>query len=78
MSNGKPAVELSFRFELDFGPEYGDAIGNGPEQGTQPYLLSGHLDRVVEFNDHLFVMDHKTTTTTRANTTFTSTNPTTK
>ena len=56
MENGRPAVELSFRFELDFGPA---DFGPG-----QPYLLSGHLDRVVEFNGALFVMDHKTTTTT--------------
>ena len=52
-SDGKPAVELSFRFELDWGPTSG-----------QPYLLCGHMDRVVSFNDQLFVMDHKTTTTT--------------
>lgn len=51
--DGVPAVELSFRFELDF----------GPDGATQPYILSGHLDRVVRFNEHLFVMDHKTTTT---------------
>lgn len=55
MSGGEPATELSFRFELDWGPASSD---------SQPYLLSGHLDRVVTFNDHLFVMDHKTTTTT--------------
>lgn len=55
MENGRPAVELSFRFELDFHP----IVDVG-----QPYLLSGHLDRVVEFNGALFVMDHKTTTTT--------------
>lgn len=52
-ADGVPAVELSFRFELDFGPG---------EEST-PYVLSGHLDRVVSFNDNLFVMDHKTTTT---------------
>lgn len=63
-SDGTAAVELSFRFELDWGPEAGHALGNGPEAGTQPYLLSGHLDRVINFNDNLFVLDHKTTTTT--------------
>ncbi len=51
LQNGKPAVELSFRFELDFGPE--------PDH---PYILSGHLDRVVEYQDELFIMDRKTTT----------------
>lgn len=62
MANGKPAVELSFRFELDWGPI---AASTGMVPGNrQPYLLCGHLDRVVTFNDSLFVMDHKTTTTT--------------
>lgn len=56
LANGKPAVELSFSFELDFGPK-SDSI-------DQPYLLCGHLDRVVEFQGHLFVMDYKTTMTT--------------
>jgi len=51
LDNGSPAVELSFRFELDWGPI-----------PMQPYMLSGHLDRVVEFQDNLFVMDRKTTT----------------
>lgn len=61
-ADGKPAVELSFRFELDFGPlaEHEHVSG----VAIQPYLLSGHLDRVVSFNDTLMVMDHKTTTTT--------------
>lgn len=52
-ADGTPAVELSFRFELDWGPN-----------GEAPYLLCGHLDQVVTFNDELFVMDHKTTTST--------------
>lgn len=64
-----PAVELSFRFELDFGPDAkvesrtpdGDMIVS---DASRPYLLSGHLDRVVEFNDQLFVMDRKTSTAT--------------
>jgi hypothetical protein len=85
LENGKPAAELSFRFELDWGPragvvhstdpslnkalaadaEYLHAMGadEGPSF-SQPYLLCGHLDRVVDFNDQLLVMDHKTTTTT--------------
>jgi PD-(D/E)XK nuclease superfamily len=53
LENGKPAVELSFRFELDYGPT--------PDQ---PYILCGHLDRVVEFAGQSFVMDYKTNTTT--------------
>jgi hypothetical protein len=53
MANRQPAVELSFRFQLDHGPT-----------DDQPYLLCGHLDRVVTYGDDLFVMDHKTTAST--------------
>lgn len=84
-ADGKPAVELSFRFELDWGPkaiaiddiewddngEYTDSK-TGRRYNTkakyaevsQPYLLCGHLDRVVEFGPGLFDMDHKTSMTT--------------
>ena len=44
LSNGKPAVELSFVFEIDNG-----------------YLFCGHMDRLVEYGDKLYVMDQKTT-----------------
>lgn len=77
LENGKPAAELSFRFELDWGPKAAEAIPiEHPDNGTydngvtvqythsQPYLLCGHLDRVVDFNDQLLVMDRKTTTAT--------------
>jgi hypothetical protein len=50
LANGKPAVELSFRMELDWGPAAG-----------QPYLLCGHLDRVVTYADNIYIMDRKTT-----------------
>lgn len=60
MENGLPAVELSFRFELPFGP--GDADESGALSQSQPYIICGHLDRVVNFNDDLYVMDRKTTT----------------
>ena len=76
-TDGTPAVELSFRFELDWGPEPVHAsdceLHNEPAYPAgpcscgvqpQPYLLCGHLDRVVNFNSSLFVMDRKTTTTT--------------
>lgn len=68
LENGKPAVELSFKFELDFSPSNEAATPildhrvGGIQQGPQPYLLCGHLDRVVTFNDELYVMDRKTTT----------------
>lgn len=73
MKDGKPAVELSFRFELDWGPRAGEGSIITNDQGliigedheaAQPYLLCGHLDRVVDFANNLYVMDRKTTTTT--------------
>lgn len=66
LQNGEPAVELTFKFELDFGPGpfNGNFSNDLGETISQPYLLCGHLDRVVNFNDELFVMDRKTTTTT--------------
>ena len=53
--DGKPAVELSFQLNLDWGPSTG-----------QPYVLCGHLDRVVEYSSGTYVMDRKTTSTTLA------------
>jgi len=72
LDNGQPAVELSFRFELNWGPgQQPTGKSYDPESrqlkhtiGSQPYMLSGHLDRVVKFNGDLFVMDRKTTMTT--------------
>jgi len=66
LEDGKPGVELSFRFELDWGPQRAPALveeGKWLPNQAQPYLLCGHLDRVVTFNDSLFVMDHKTSKT---------------
>ena len=57
-----PAMEVSFKFELDWGPHVGQ--GERAYEGSQPYLLCGHLDRIVTFNDETFVMDRKTATTT--------------
>jgi hypothetical protein len=57
LANGKPAVELSFKMELDWGPRSSLQIAPGE---TQPYLLCGHLDRIVNFLDGTYVMDHKT------------------
>ena len=69
-ADGTPAVELSFRFELDWGPKIArlgeftnEFSGQILETATeQPYLLCGHLDRVVEFNGARMVMDYKSTT----------------
>jgi hypothetical protein len=63
LENGEPAVELSFRFALDWGPQDGKAY-DGKTDTSQPYLLCGHLDRVVDFQGSLYVMDRKTSTMT--------------
>lgn len=53
LENGEPAVEMSFRMELPLEAPTGD-----------PYLLCGHMDRLVEFQDSIWVMDRKSTKTT--------------
>jgi hypothetical protein len=66
LANGKPAVELSFRMEMDWGPESGEGQKEAlnrygrPLTLAQPYVLSGHLDRVVKFQESFYVMDRKT------------------
>lgn len=70
LDTGKIACELSFRFSLDWGPKSGYVLGEDhPSDDAHlvpgiSYMLCGHLDRVVTFNDELFVMDRKTTKTT--------------
>src|SRR5215469_7459414 len=59
--NGTPAVEQSFKFELTWGPEV-KRNERGQLLPSQPYLLCGHLDKIVVYQDQRFVMDHKTTT----------------
>lgn len=63
LDDGTPAVELSFRFELDWGPQHAADLSSYPHN-NQPYLLSGHLDRVVNFAEGLYVMDRKTSLST--------------
>lgn len=57
LADGKPALEVSFKWPLDYGPKTAN--------GTQPYLLCGHLDRLVKYpknTENQFVMDRKTST----------------
>lgn len=70
LANGKPAVELSFKMELDYGPDAGLRLDHPKDVPfsqsladlhQQPYVLSGHLDRVVEYSGGTYVMDRKTT-----------------
>ena len=53
LADGRPAVELSFQLDLDW----------GPVEGRQ-YVLCGHLDRLVEYSGGIYDMDRKTTGTT--------------
>lgn len=50
LANGKPAVELSFAIPLPFESSKGE-----------PFILSGHLDRVGHFASGLYIADRKTT-----------------
>lgn len=53
LANGKPAVELSFRFDSGYTSSKGESL-----------LLCGHLDRLAKMNDKAFVLDRKTTKST--------------
>ena len=57
LANGKPAVELSFRFNAGF---------NSRLTGEE-YLLSGHLDRLGKFAGQVHVVDRKTSSSTLGN-----------
>lgn len=51
LSNGKPAVELSFRFETDI---------QVPGQVGEYFWLCGHIDRLVELDGNIHFLDRKT------------------
>lgn len=65
LANGKPAVELSFKMEMDWGPKMSAILDIEAQEKKpyQPYILSGHLDRLVHFSDGIYVMDRKTSST---------------
>jgi len=50
LPDGRPATELTFKFESGIPDPYGGF-----------YLLTGHLDRLVDYAGEPFVMDQKTT-----------------
>jgi PD-(D/E)XK nuclease superfamily len=65
LANGKPAVEMSFRFAL-----------NVVTPDGEPYLYSGHLDRLAaDTHGDIFVMDRKTTKQTISSNFFDKFNP---
>lgn len=68
LKNGKAAVELSFRMELDYGPGHTNngrrfiLRGKDVQDVTSiNYVLCGHLDRVVSYLGSSYVTDRKTT-----------------
>lgn len=50
LANGKPAVELSFRFETTYTSREGE-----------PFVLAGHLDRLATLNGQVYISDLKST-----------------
>jgi hypothetical protein len=50
LKDGRPAVELSFKLELPWNAATG-----------KPYILCGHIDRMIEYDDAAFVQDQKST-----------------
>jgi len=53
LSNGKPAVELSFRFYSGYTTSMGEQL-----------IICGHLDRVAQWNDDFHILDRKTSKNT--------------
>jgi hypothetical protein len=53
LANGRPAVELSFRFATTYSASDGS-----------PFLLCGHMDRLAKLGDDFYVVDRKTTKST--------------
>lgn len=55
LSNGKPAIEHSFRVDLS------DIDGRFVSSSGESYLLCGHLDKVGDWEDQVVIPDKKTT-----------------
>lgn len=53
LSNGTPALEISFRFLLPLRSPDGD-----------PFIYCGHIDKICEFGGELFIQERKHTVTT--------------
>ena len=64
LANGEPAVELSFKMELESGPVLG-----------QPYILCGHMDRIAEYLDGTYIFDRKTSSSVTGSYYFDQFNP---
>jgi hypothetical protein len=58
LPNGKPAVEVSFRFPLS-GDEHDTSFRT--ETTGEEFILCGHLDKIGSFNGGHWILDTKTT-----------------
>ena len=64
LANSKPAVEVSFRFDLGFGPTSAlpfDVEAEAGDTAQEQFSLCGHLDRVAEFQGRTWISDLKST-----------------
>lgn len=66
LANGKPAVELSFRYETDI------LI---PGLQGEHFWICGHLDRLVELDGNIYFLDRKTSKNTISQDTFAGYSP---
>ena len=64
LPSGKPAVELSFRFETNLTTSRGE-----------PYGLSGHFDKVCRMDNEVYILDKKSSVTALSNYYFNSYSP---
>lgn len=64
LANGKAAVELSFQLDTQITAPDGE-----------PYTLCGHMDRVVKWNNAVYILDRKTTKSTITDRFFQGFNP---
>jgi hypothetical protein len=64
LSDGSPAVELSFQFATEY-----------PADDGTPFCLNGRLDRIVDFGGDNFIIDRKTTGSTLSSYYFDQYNP---
>lgn len=60
LANSKPAVEVSFRFGLGFGPT-GSVFEGDADEPQEEFLLCGHIDRLVDFSGRTWGSDLKST-----------------
>lgn len=58
LSDGRPAVELSFRLEFPL------KLYNWETDEEEGVIYCGHIDKIVEYNNQLLAMEHKHTVST--------------